>query len=225
MNHPISIAIDGPAGAGKSSVARAVARALDALYLDTGAMYRAFGLGVMRLGADIYDPQAVIDCIDKIDLDVRYAEGGQRLFVDARDVTDLIRTPEVSEAASAVSAVSEVRTWMVARQQRIARGHSVVMDGRDIGTVVLPDATLKIFLTASVEARARRRFLELERKGAPQSYEEVLRDMQARDHRDTHRSASPLKAASDAVTLDTSEMTQAEVVEAVLRLAEARGER
>ena len=187
MNKTFSIAIDGPAGAGKSTIAKALAKALDAMYLDTGAMYRAFGLALLRMGVD---------------------------------VTDAIRSPEVSAAASAVSAVPEVRTEMVALQRRIAEGPSVIMDGRDIGTVVLPNATLKVYLTASAEVRADRRCRELAEKGTPQPYDQVLHEIKERDWRDSHREASPLRAAEDAVIVDTSDMSLDESVSALRALAD-----
>lgn len=222
MNKPFSIAIDGPAGAGKSTIAKALAVALDAMYLDTGAMYRAFGLAMLRMGVDINDADAVASHADKLDISVDYVNGAQRIYIGDEDVTDAIRAPEISEAASATSAVPEVRVAMVALQRRIAEGHNVIMDGRDIGTVVLPDATLKIYLTASAEERARRRCLELKEKGTPQPYEQVLKEIEARDWRDTHREASPLKVAEGAVVVDTSEMTLEESVAALRELAEKR---
>lgn len=223
MNGTFSIAIDGPAGAGKSTVAKALAKALDAMYLDTGAMYRAFGLAMLRAEVDIYDHDAVAARVDDVNIDVEYVNGGQRIYLEGEDVTDAIRTPEASEAASAISAVAEVRTRMVALQRQIAAGHDVIMDGRDIGTAVLPNATLKVYLTASAEERARRRFLELQEKGTPQPYEQVLEEIKARDWRDTHREASPLRAAEDAVTVDTSDMALEESVQALLTLAAQSG--
>ena len=223
MNDTFSIAIDGPAGAGKSTMAKALAKALDAMYLDTGAMYRAFGLAMLRQGVDIHDHDAVAAKADAVDIDVNYVDGGQRIYLAGDDVTGEIRSPEVSEAASAISAVAEVRARMVALQRQIAAGHDVVMDGRDIGTAVLPNATLKIFLTASPEERARRRCVELEEKGMPQPYEQVLAEMKARDYRDTHREASPLRAAEDAITLDTSNLNLEQSIQALLDLAGRAG--
>ena len=223
MNDTFSIAIDGPAGAGKSTMAKTLAKALDAMYLDTGAMYRAFGLAMLRQGVDIHDHDAVAAKADAVDIDVNYVDGGQRIYLAGDDVTGEIRSPEVSEAASAISAVAEVRARMVALQRQIAAGHDVVMDGRDIGTAVLPNATLKIFLTASPEERARRRCVELEEKGMPQPYEQVLAEMKARDYRDTHREASPLRAAEDAITLDTSNLNLEQSIQALLDLAGRAG--
>lgn len=218
QNKPFSIAIDGPAGAGKSTVAKAVAAELNAMYLDTGAMYRAFGLYMLRRGA-LSDRQAIVDALDDVDITVKFIDGAQHIFLGSEDVTTAIREPEVSIAASDVSAVPEVRVHMVALQRKIAEGHSVVMDGRDIGTKVLPNATLKIYLTASAEERARRRFRELEQKGMPESYDKVLREMQERDYQDTHRVASPLRPADNAVILDTTNDSLEESVAKIKRLA------
>lgn len=215
---PFSIAIDGPAGAGKSTVAKAVATELSAMYLDTGAMYRAFGLYMLRRGA-IKDKSAIIAAVDDVDITVEFIDGAQHIFLGGEDVTQAIREPEVSMAASDVSAVPEVRERMVALQRKIAEGHDVIMDGRDIGTKVLTNATLKIYLTASVEERARRRCLELAQKGNPEPYEKVLEDMKARDYQDTHRAASPLRPADDAVTVDTTNNTLEESVAEIRRLA------
>ena len=215
---PFSIAIDGPAGAGKSTVAKAVATELSAMYLDTGAMYRAFGLYMLRRGA-IKDKSAIIAAVDDVDITVEFIDGAQHIFLGGEDVSDAIREPEVSMAASEVSTVPEVRERMVALQRKIAEGHDVIMDGRDIGTKVLPNATLKIYLTASVEERARRRCLELAQKGNPEPYEKILEDMKARDYQDTHRAASPLRPADDAVTVDTTNNTFEESVAEIRRLA------
>ena len=215
---PFSIAIDGPAGAGKSTVAKAVATELNAMYLDTGAMYRAFGLYMLRRGA-IKDKSAIIAAVDDVDITVEFIDGAQHIFLGDEDVTEAIRESEVSMAASDVSAVPEVRERMVALQRKIAEGHDVIMDGRDIGTKVLPNATLKIYLTASVEERARRRCLELEQKGMPEPYDKVLEEMKARDYQDTHRAATPLRPAADAVTVDTTNNTLEESVAEIRRLA------
>ena len=215
---PFSIAIDGPAGAGKSSVARAVAAELNAMYLDTGAMYRAFGLHMLRKGAT-NDARAIVAALEDVDITVEFVDGAQHIFIGNEDVTEAIREPKVSMAASDVSAVPEVRERMVALQRKIAEGHDVIMDGRDIGTKVLPNATLKIFMTASAEERARRRCLELAQKGRPEPYDKVLQEMKDRDYQDTHRAASPLCAAEDAVTVDTSEMNLDETVAKIKRLA------
>ena len=218
QNKPFSIAIDGPAGAGKSTVAKAVAAELNAMYLDTGAMYRAFGLYMLRKGA-LGDKQAIIGALGDVDITVEFIDGAQHIFLGGEDVTAAIREPEVSMAASDVSAVPEVRERMVALQRKIAEGHNVIMDGRDIGTKVLPNATLKIYLTASAEERARRRCLELAQKGKPEPYEKVLQEMRERDYQDTHRAASPLRPADDAVTMDTTSNTFEESVAEIKRLA------
>ena len=220
MQKKFSIAIDGPAGAGKSTVAKALARELGAMYLDTGAMYRAFGLAMLRAGVDVNSMSAVAARADDVDITVEYVDGVQHIYLAGEDVTTAIREPAVSGAASSVSAVPEVRARMVALQRRIAEGHSVVMDGRDIGTAVLPNATLKVYLTASAKERARRRCNELAEKGTPQPYEQVLEKIIERDWRDTHRAASPLRPAEDARPLDTSHMNQDEVVAALRRMAQ-----
>ena len=220
-----SIAIDGPAGAGKSTMAKALAAELNAMYLDTGAMYRAFGLYMLRKGT-ANDVRAVAASVDDVDITVEFVDGAQHILLSGEDVTAAIREPEVSMAASAVSAVPEVRERMVALQRKIAEGHDVVMDGRDIGTKVLPNATLKIYLTASAEERARRRCRELEQKGMPEPYEQVLREMIRRDYQDTHRAASPLRPADDAVPVDTSDLTLEQSIAELKRLAvEAIGTR
>jgi len=217
-NTPFSIAIDGPAGAGKSTIAKALAGELGAMYLDTGAMYRAFGLYMLRKGR-VNDTRAVAASVDEVDITVEFRDGAQHILLGGEDVTRAIREPEVSMAASSVSAVPEVRERMVALQRKIAEGHSVIMDGRDIGTKVLPDATLKIYLTASAEERARRRWRELEEKGMPEPYDHVLRDMLNRDFQDTNRAASPLRPADDAVRVDTSKLTLEQSVAEMKRLA------
>ena len=218
MNKTFSIAIDGPAGAGKSTIAKALAKELGAMYLDTGAMYRAFGLYMLRRGA-ASDAAAVAAAVDGVDITVEYVDGTQHIYLGGEDVSAAIREPEVSMAASAVSKVPEVRVRMVALQRRIAEGHNVVMDGRDIGTAVLPNATLKIFLTASAEVRAKRRCLELEEKGMAEPYEKVLQEMIERDYQDTHRAASPLRAAEDARPVDSSDLTLEQTVAAMRDMA------
>lgn len=218
MNKPFSIAIDGPAGAGKSTMAKALAKSLGAMYLDTGAMYRAFGLYMLRRDA-VNNPSEVARCVGDVEVNVRFIDGAQHLFLADEDVTQAIREPEVSMAASTVSAVPQVRERMVALQRKIAEGQNVVMDGRDIGTKVLPNATLKIYLTASAEERARRRCRELEEKGMPEPYEQVLQDMIRRDYQDTHRAASPLQPAEDSVHVDSSNLSIDETVELMKQLA------
>lgn len=202
---PISIAIDGPSGAGKSTVARGVAARIGALYLDTGAMYRAVALHMLRAGVSISDPDAVCRELPRVCLSVRHENGAQATYLGDENVSGVIRTPEISQAASAVSAISQVRVALVDLQRDIARGLDIVMDGRDIGTHVLPDAPVKVFLTASAQERARRRYEELRAKGIEQPYEEVLSDIIARDHNDSTRAASPLKKAQDAVEIDSTD--------------------
>ena len=222
MNKHFTIAIDGPAGAGKSSVAKEAAKELGAIYLDTGAMYRAVGLYMLRNGVDPKDSETVAARAHEAKVDIRYVDGSQHVYLCGEDVSTAIRENEVSAAAAGVSAVPLVRQILVARQQEIAKEQPVVMDGRDIGTKVLPDATLKIYLTASAEERARRRFKELEEKGKPVPYEQLLAEINQRDWDDSHRAASPLTQAEDAVLLDSSDLTQAQVTEKILALAKER---
>lgn len=217
-----AIAIDGPAGAGKSSVARAVARTLNAAYLDTGAMYRAVGLYMMKSGVPLDSPELVAARADDAHVDVRYENGVQHIDLNGEDVSNAIRENAVSAAASAVSAVPRVRELMVARQREIAAKTNVVMDGRDIGTRVLPAAPLKIFLTARAEVRAKRRCLELEGRGEKVDFDTLLEEIKKRDYNDSHRAVSPMVPAADAILLDSSDMTEAEVTECVVALARER---
>ncbi len=218
MKHIIAIAIDGPGGAGKSTVARRVADKLNILYLDTGAMYRACGLKASRLGLKKNDVPGIEEMLRQTKVDVRFVDDEQHVFLDDEDVTELIRTPEISVWASDISAVSACRLMLVKTQRDIASNRSVVMDGRDIGSYVLPDANVKIFLTASVDERAARRHAELRERGEDANYESVLADLNYRDHQDTNRSFAPLICAEDAVRLDTTEMDVEETVNAVLDL-------
>ena len=218
----VTIAIDGPGGAGKSSVADDIAARLGILHLDTGAMYRAFALYALENGVDTGDEAALAALCDRADVRVRFEDGAQRTCLGKRDVSAEIRTQRVSMAASDVSRFAAVRERMVRKQQAIARERSMVLDGRDIGTVVLPDATLKIFLTASPEVRARRRCDELLAKGVPAEYDTVLREVRERDHQDTTRAVDPLRPAADAVTLDTTELTQRDVADRIIALLEAK---
>ena len=199
-----AIAIDGPAGAGKSTVARHLARELQFLYVDTGALYRAIGYRMLRAGIDPADAAAVAAALPETAVSLHYVEGEQRVFLGEEDVSGAIRTPEVSMAASAVSAIPAVRQFLLQVQRDMAAQYSVIMDGRDIGTTILPRADVKIFLTASPESRARRRYAELQEKGVDTTYEAVLADMEKRDYDDAHRAASPLRRAADAVLVDTS---------------------
>ena len=215
----ISVAIDGPSGAGKSTVAKALAAEYDLIYVDTGAIYRTVGLAAQYADVSSKDSEGVIALLPGLDIDIAYdSTGTQRMLLNGKDVSDEIRTPKSSIYASDVSAIPEVRAFLMDMQRSMAKKHSVVMDGRDIGTVVLPNADIKVFLTASAEERARRRWLELQKRGTETSYEEVLRDMKYRDEQDSTRAAAPLKAAEDAVMIDSSDMAFDEVVEAVAKL-------
>lgn len=202
----INIAIDGPAGAGKSTIARAVAGEFGYIYADTGALYRAIGLFALENNTDPKDAEKVTELLSKIALKIIFMDGAQHVLLNDRDVSEDIRAPKISMAASDVSAIPAVRTFLFELQLKLARENNVVMDGRDIGTVVLPDADVKIFLTASAEERANRRFLELSAKGNPPSLEEILADMKERDYNDSHRAAAPLKQADDAILVDTTGM-------------------
>ena len=214
----INVAIDGPAGAGKSTISRRAAATLGFIYIDTGALYRTVGLHALRLGADTGDPAAVESCLtDDLHVELRFVDGEQRMFLNDEDVSEAIRTPEASLAASAVSAVPAVRAYLFDLQKQLAHENNCIMDGRDIGTVVLPDAQVKIFLTASPEARAERRYEELQKKGMDVKFEDVLADMIRRDYNDSHRAIAPLKPADDAIKLDTSGNTLEQSVELVTR--------
>ena len=203
----ISIAIDGPSGAGKSTLAKSVSKTLGYLYVDTGAIYRTIGYAAFSKGVDPKDGEAAAALLPELEIGLHYGEDGlQHMTLNGTDVTDQIRLPEISLYASAVSAHPAVRAHLLEMQRKLARENNVVMDGRDIGTVVLPDATVKIFLTATPEARATRRWKEYQAKGIDTPYEEVLADVKQRDYQDTHRAAAPLKRADDAVLLDTSEL-------------------
>lgn len=219
----IRVAIDGPSGAGKSTLARAAAAALGFLYVDTGAIYRTMGLSARDGNVDPGDEPAVAAMLPSLRVELRYDEAGrQRMFLNGRDVSEEIRLPEISRYASAVSALPVVRAYLMETQRELARKHSVIMDGRDIGTVVLPDAEVKVFLTASAQARAERRCRELEERGTPQPFEEVLRDIEDRDFRDTHREAAPLRQAEDAALLDTSALDFRQSLEALLAIIRER---
>lgn len=202
----ISVAIDGPAGAGKSTLARRLAAEFGYIYVDTGAMFRAVGLYALRAGKDPKDSTAVNALLPEITLRLASIEGEQHIYLNGEDVSKAIRTEEAGMAASAVGANPAVRAFLLDQQRKMAETQNVLMDGRDIGTVVLPDAQVKIFLTASPEARAARRAAELAAKGQPADYETVLADIRRRDDQDTHRAAAPLRQAEDAVLADTSEL-------------------
>ena len=218
----LNIAIDGPVGAGKSSIADAVAARLGILHLDTGAMYRALGLKALRDGISVHEEDRVVQLCQKMNLNVSCGEKGQKTYLDGEDVTGLIRTPEVSMAASTVSRYAEVRKMMVRRQQELARRQDMVLDGRDICTTVLPDAPVKIFLTASAEERARRRFLEMQERGERDTFEDVLNQVKLRDEQDMNRPVEPLRQAEDAVLIDSTLMSFDQVVDQILSLAEAK---
>ena len=214
----VSVAIDGPAGAGKSTLARRLAAELGYIYVDTGAMFRAIGLYALRAGKDPKDNEAVNALLPEISLKFAFIGGEQHIYLNGEDVSTAIRTEEVGMAASAVGANPEVRAFLLGMQRDMAKTQDVLMDGRDIGTVVLPDATVKIFLTASPEARATRRWKEYQQKGVEVSYEEVLADVRQRDYQDTHRAAAPLRQADDAQLLDTSEMNFEQSLEAMKKM-------
>lgn len=222
MSKYISVAIDGPVGAGKSTIARAAAGKLGFVYVDTGALYRAVGLYCHRKGIDMKRASAVVAQLDEISLEIKRIDGTQHVFLNEKDVSEEIRLPEISMAASAVSSVPEVRTALLDMQRIIAENNDVIMDGRDIGTVVLPDADVKIFLTASSEIRAKRRYDELRAKGREVTFEEVLDDLNKRDYDDSHRAAAPLRAAEDAVVADTSGLDFEQSVELVCGLIKER---
>lgn len=214
-----SIAIDGPAGAGKSTMARRVAKELGYQYVDTGAIYRTVGYHMWMMGIGPRDADGIRRLIDEVNVQIEYApDGVQHMILNGHDVTDEIRTAQMAIYASGVSAQPVVREFLLDMQRELARQHNVVMDGRDIGTVVLPDADVKIFLTASDTVRARRRFLELQEKGEKTSFEQVLSDLRQRDKQDSTRAIAPLRCAHDAVTLDTSEQTVEESVAAMLAI-------
>ena len=214
----VSVAIDGPAGAGKSTLARRLAAELGYIYVDTGAMFRTIGLYALRAGKDPKDNEAVNALLPEISLKFAFIGGEQHIYLNGEDVSTAIRTEEVGMAASAVGANPEARAFLLGMQRDMAKTQDVLMDGRDIGTVVLPDATVKIFLTASPEARATRRWKEYQQKGVEVSYEEVLADVRQRDYQDTHRAAAPLRQADDAQLLDTSEMNFEQSLEAMKKM-------
>ena len=223
MNKTFAVAIDGPSGAGKSTIAKKCAENFGFLYVDTGAIYRTVGLAARDRGIDPQDAQAVTAMLPELEIELFYAEDGlQHMRLNGADVTDTIRLPEISLYASAVSAHPQVRTYLMEMQRSLARTHNVIMDGRDIGTVVLPDAPLKIFLTASAAARAERRLKELLQKGQTVTFEEVLRDIELRDKNDSERAAAPLRAAEDAVLVDTTDLDFAQSCEKIAALIRER---
>lgn len=211
-NSIINVAIDGPAGAGKSTVSRAAAKAMGYIYVDTGALYRAVGVNALRKGIDTKDKPAVAATLSEISVDLVFENGEQKVLLNGENVSEEIRTPPASMAASDVSAVPEVRAFLFDLQRDIAKRNNCIMDGRDIGTVVLPDAQVKIFLTASPEERAMRRYKELIEKGSNVDYKDVLEDLIQRDYNDSHREIAPLKPADDGVILDTTGLNLEESV-------------
>lgn len=223
MGKHIAVAIDGPSGAGKSSIARSAAQELGFVYVDTGAIYRTVSLYIFDRGIDPADRAAVTAALPEIHIDLRYGDGGlQRMFLNGEDVTERIRLPEISMFTSAVSGIPEVRAFLMEMQRSLARERSVIMDGRDIGTVVLPEAEVKVFLTASVEQRALRRWKELCAKGESPDLATIQEEIAQRDYDDSHRAAAPLRQAEDAVLLDTSALNLEESLEALHAIVKER---
>ena len=217
-----NIAIDGPAGAGKSTIAKTLAKELGYVYVDTGAMYRAMAYFFLQKGINKDDEAAITEAVDGADVTIRYENGVQQVLLNGENVTGCLRTEQVGNMASSTSVYPAVRTKLVALQQKLAKTTDVIMDGRDNGTCVLPDAQVKIYLTASVETRAKRRYMELMEKGEPADLEKIAADIKERDHRDMHREMSPLRQAEDAVLVDSSDMSIVEVVSAIRAIAEEK---
>lgn len=217
-----NIAIDGPAGAGKSTIAKRAARELQFIYVDTGAMYRAIAYGLLQAGTDVEDGQALAEALSGMDVSIGYENGEQQVYLNGENVSGVIRTEEVSRMASTAAAKPQVREMLKNLQQDLARRENVLMDGRDIGTMILPDAQLKIYLTASVHTRAERRYRELVERGESCSLEEIEADIRERDFRDMNRETAPLCQAEDAVLVDSSDMTIEETVQRILTLARER---
>lgn len=216
----IKIAIDGPAGAGKSTIAKAVAKELHFIYIDTGAMYRAVGVAALRRGIDPTNAEAVSGILDQIQINIKHMAGEQQVYLNGENVSAEIRTPEASVAASDVAVIPAVRLKLVELQRQLAQSENVIMDGRDIGTYVLPDAQIKIFLTASVEARAQRRYKELLEKGISTSFEDVKSDMIYRDQNDSSREFAPLKPAADSILVDSTNWSLEETIKQILQIVE-----
>ena len=216
------IAIDGPSGAGKSSVAKALSKKMGIVYVDTGALYRTVGYYIRSVGADPKSAEQVEPHLKDISIEVKYENGTQCVYLNGENLGDKIREPEISMYASAVSAIPAVRAFLLETQKSVARSNNVVMDGRDIGTVILPDAEVKIFLTASVECRAMRRVLELKEKGMEAKYEDVLAEMIERDNNDKNRDVAPAVAAEDAVILDNSDLTMEQTLDKIIEIAKTR---
>jgi cytidylate kinase len=218
----INIAIDGPAGAGKSTIAKTVSKELGYIYVDTGALYRTVGLNALRNGVDTKDADGVVATLDGLKVSLRFVNNEQRVFLGEEDVSEAIRQNEVSMAASNVSAIPRVREFLFDLQRDIAKNNNCLMDGRDIGTVVLPDAQIKLFLTASAEARADRRFKELTEKGQTVDYDVILKEIKERDYQDSHREIAPLKQADDAILVDSTEMDLPTTIEYMLGIIKER---
>ena len=218
----INIAIDGPAGAGKSTIAKTVSKELGYIYVDTGALYRTVGLNALRKGVDTKDAESVIATLEGLEVSLRFVDNEQRVFLGEEDVSAAIRQNEVSMAASNVSAIPRVREFLFDLQRNIAKNNNCLMDGRDIGTVVLPDAQIKLFLTASAEARADRRYKELIEKGQTVDYDVILQEIKDRDYQDSHREIAPLKQADDAILVDSTEMNLQETIDYMLNLIKER---
>lgn len=218
-----NIAIDGPAGAGKSTIAKKVAEKLGIVYVDTGALYRVVGLHMLSKKINVNDSNSVVHELENCKVSMDYVNGVQRMFLCGEDVTDLIRTDDVSMVASTVSRIFEVREFLLDLQRNIGKHQDIIMDGRDIGTVVLPDASVKIFLTASINLRAKRRYDQLIASGEKVVFENVLSDIKKRDFQDMNRKISPLKQADDAILLDTSDLSLEESIESVLRIVNSNG--
>ena len=218
----INIAIDGPAGAGKSTIAKTVSKELGYIYVDTGALYRTVGLNALRMGKNTKSEDEVVPTLDGLKVSLRFVNNEQRVFLGDEDVSEAIRQNEVSMAASNVSAIPRVREFLFDLQRNIAKENNCIMDGRDIGTVVLPDAQIKIYLTASAEARADRRYKELIEKGQDVNYDTILKDIELRDYQDTHREIAPLKKAEDAILVDTTKLNLEESIEYMLKTIKER---
>lgn len=217
MANTIKVAIDGPSGAGKSSIAKSASEALGFVYVDTGALYRTVALNAAQKGAAFDDKENVIASLDDLEVTLGFVNGTQHVYLNGTDVSDQIRTPEISMGASAVSAIAQVREFLFQLQRDLAEQNNCIMDGRDIGTVVLPDAQVKIFLTASPEIRAKRRLLQLEQKGIHTTFEEVLADVKQRDYNDSHREIAPLKATEESIIVDTSELDLEQSIQKVIQ--------
>lgn len=218
----ISVAIDGPSAAGKSTIAKLAAKKLGFIYVDTGAMYRAIGYFVKSKNINLQDEKNIIKALKEINIDINYIEDQQHIYLNNEDVSEKIRSNEISMAASVVSKIKEVRDFLLDKQRKLAKTNNIIMDGRDIGTVVLPDAQIKIFLTASLNSRANRRFKELKEKNVDITFDEIYNDIKKRDENDINRKIAPLKQAKDAIKLDTSDLSLSQVVEEVINIIKSK---